>query len=1245
MKLQSLLAISLCAMQTFAGPLENGWTSFNNNNRSEAKKQFIAAAQDPATKADAYLALSMVYRSCEQFDSAFISFKAFFKASGNPYPHTYALWVSGNLFSGYGVKGDAEIDFLKDLTKDDKANGTLKAMSWYMLGKHYKAVNEQKDAKAAFDKIGALENWQAVGTFENISASGFNKSWGPLAHPEPTATFRNKVNAEVRWFDVPYVRDDKWFDFTYNFATGNSIVYGQTFVTSKEAKEAFLTAGNSGSLKIWLNDKLIISEEEERDCDMDIYTSSIRLAKGVNRILVQIGESDVDNSNVLIRLTDKDGNNLQDITTSRKYEPYSKDTSYTITKVEVAAEDFFEERCKVEPTLLVSHILLAETYLRNDKIYEAKKTLKKARNLAPVSGYISLKLIEAYNRDDNETERTREQEFVKTNDSLGLYVLNLKMGEEGEKENFDEQEKLLQKIKNNYGTSMYTEIADLNLLSNRKQIDEAKKMVDKLYQKYPYNYSIMAAKYGLVLNSGKDLNAGNQILYNYQKKLLDDNVKVTIAQNLFKLGKGNEALEIYKSRVTDFPHAIRYYNDLSDIYFALEDYKNALIWQNKTLEFAPEYGYYYDKLGKIQEAMGDKDAARESYKKAIYYQPTNYSAREIIRRLDGKKELFDLFNKVDVYDQFKKAPGAEAYPEDNSLIVLNDMQRIVYPEGGSEEKVTLVVKVLNKAGIDRWKEYSIGFNGYTQKLIIDKAEVLKADGSKVKAETSDNYAVFTGLDINDGIHVTYRIQNYASGRMAQQFWDEHNFNTYIPVINSVYSLLTPDNLKYNAVVRGGEVTPVTTKFEGYQLKSWAGGKQDAIHSETYMPPLDDAGFLLEVSSIPDWDYVAKWYSDLSSTKAKSDFELKEAVAELFKEKIKLTQLQQAKKIYEFIEDNIRYSSVSFMQSALVPQKASRTISTKLGDCKDVSTLFVAMCKEVGIKANLILIDTRDNGDLDFTVPSVAFNHCIATASLDGKQYVVELTDQKLSFGVLPYELTNAISLVIPREGDTLQGRLKPLKSNIRTNNGVVRETTLSFENNDMTLKRTVSRIGAYASYTRNSFADLGKEKQEKEMTESVSGDFSNPVKLVSLNFSDLKGLKDTVKYDYTYKISNEVKEIIGIKIIKLPFTDAFTSLDFVSLETRKYPFNIWQYNAMEFAKETITVNLPAGKLLAETPASVSYSCGVYDYSLTYKVLPGKLIATRTMKQKADVLPVADYAAFRTFCQNVAAADTKQIGFK
>ncbi|MDP1335075.1 transglutaminase domain-containing protein, partial [Klebsiella pneumoniae] len=79
-----------------------------------------------------------------------------------------------------------------------------------------------------------------------------------------------------------------------------------------------------------------------------------------------------------------------------------------------------------------------------------------------------------------------------------------------------------------------------------------------------------------------------------------------------------------------------------------------------------------------------------------------------------------------------------------------------------------------------------------------------------------------------------------------------------------------------------------------------------------------------------------------------------------------------------------------------------TLNNKLGDCKDVSTLFVALCNEVGIKANLVLVSTRDNGLYGMLLPNIQFNHCIASLEEGGKKYYIELTDNKNPFGAGSY---------------------------------------------------------------------------------------------------------------------------------------------------------------------------------------------------------------------------------------------------
>lgn len=1226
--------------------LTAGWQAFNDNNRTKAKELFSKAEADAQTKAEASLALAMLAWSEDKEDDPFTLFNNFFTASDNPYPYLYALWSSPLVFEGVGKKNEAQLKFLKNLLNDPKANGTLKAMAHSMLGKHYESIGDFKKMEEEFASIGSIEKWAIVGTFDNTSGSGYNKDFGALTNAKEDAVFKNKVNADVKWYTPPHFRADRWFDFEYYFPISYSVMYAQTFLNSDIDQDVFLRSGNSGSLKIWVNDKLVTDVSEERNCDMDIYINNIKLRKGYNRILVQIGESETDNANFLIRVTDKDGNPIKGLSTSTTYQAYPKSAEYTVTSYPVFAEEFFENKLKAEPNSLLYHLMLAETFMRNDKVYEARKALKKADELAPKSSFLGVRLIEAYARDKNVTDVTKRYEKIKTDDPDGNYALKALMDEAEEKEDYDEFEKLLDKYKSLYGQSMFTELQDLNLLAKRNKVDELVNRIPVLSAKYPDSYDLMAIRYSIERNSSKNLTKANQILKDYLKGHYNDKVLVTIASNYFDMGKRKDGMELYLQRVENFPYGIKFYSDLSDVYFEMHDYQSSLMWAQKALEFVPYIGNYWSDLGKIYQAMNDESNAKDAYKKAIYYSPTDYEARKQLRKLEGKKDLFENFEKSEALELYKKAPKAEAYPDDNSVILLNETQRVVYPEGATEDRSEILVKVFNQGGIDTWKEYYIGFNPYRQRLIIDKAEVFKKDGNKVQAEKDDAQIVFTDLEAGDAIHLSYRIENYNTGKLAQHFWEKFNFNFGYPVLISRYSLLIPSTKEFKHQVLNANLQPKVSDIEDMKLYVWEMKDQASIKSEPYMPPLADVGAILDISTIPDWKYVSNWYSDLSSTLAKSDFVIKETVAELFSGKSGLSDLQKARMIYEHIEQNVSYSNVPFMHGPIIPQKASRTLSTKLGDCKDVSTLFVAMCKEAGIKANLILVDTRDNGDKHLNLPSIDFNHCIAQLQAGGKSYYIELTDQKLSFACIPPGDLDANVLFIPRDGDQPAEKLNKLTSANRTINGIYRNTDLKFDNNDITFTRKTTKTGMLAAQVRGDFADEGKEKQEKDMTQAVAGDFTNPAKLLSLNFKDLKTLSDSVEYSYSFQVKNELSEVVGIKIFRIPWSEGVHTSDFLSLETRKYPFLTWRLQSGEVYTEAINIEIPKGKALAEQPKNVSITSDFADYTLTYNTsTAGTLKASREIKFKKGIVSTEDYSKFREFYNKVAEADSKQIGFK
>lgn len=1227
--------------------LTKAWTAFHNNQRKTAQTLFTEASTSSDTKAEAYLGLAMLAWGEENNERAFSFIDKFYDAASNPFPELYALWSTGAMFDGFAGKKTAyQLSFLNKLLQDKRLNGTMRAMAIAAIGDHYLYSAKPNEALTEFNKIGALSNWQVLGTFENTSASGFNKDFNVLEHPESKAVFKNKIKTNISWFKPPVERSDKWFDFTYLFEVHNAIMYAQTFLNSLQDQEVIMRSGCSGSIKIWVNDQLITNEITERNCDLDIYANTVQLKKGYNRILVQIGESESGRANFLIRLTDKQGNTIQGLSTAATQQDYPKASIFRTESIPFFAEAYFENQIKNDPNTILNYILLAETYLRNDKAYESRKYLKKARELAPESTFLSGVLVEAYSREGNKTELTKEGEFIKTKDPESFVSMQLLLAEALGKEDFAEAELYLTKIKNEYGESSYTDFTELGILAKQQKYDPMIQLSDKLYKKYPDNFEAVNLAYVIEQEIKKSPKTAQAVLKKYVSNTYSDKALLELAKVSFQNGKKEEGFAYYQARINNFPYAIGYYDDMAEQYFGVTDYKNALIYRLKVLDFAPYYGTYWKKLAETYNALNQKEKAIEAYKKAIELEPTLFAAHKALRTLENKPDLFSHFPKTNADLVFKTAAKADKYPNDNSLILINETQRVVYPQGTTEERDEILTKILTQQGIDEWKEFTIPFNENSQNYIVEKAEVLKANGSKVKAESNENQLVFTGLEVGDAIHVVYRLEDLSSGMLGQHFNDKILFALGYPSTLVRYSLLMPENKPFQFKTNNVDIKPTIKQLENFKLYTWEQTNQAAIIGESMMPTLNDIAPVLEVSTMPDWNFIGQWYSDLASTKAKSDFEVQETVRELFKEQPKnLSDLAKAKIIYNYIENNINYLSVAFMQSGIVPQKASRTLSTKLGDCKDLSTLFVAMCNEVGVKANLVLVSTRDNGDNNMLLPSINFNHCIATLDTEGTTYFIELTDNKNSFGSLSPLLTHTNILKIPREGETFKTNLSKLSSNIKSVGGVYRQMALSLNQKDITAKIVSLKTGSIASGSRHANANLSPEEREKAIGESLSADFSSVLKVNHLTFFDLEKRSDSLNYEYEYFVKNALSEVAGMKILSLPWSDKIKSSDFITAETRKMPFLLWEFLEAQEMKETIVCQIPAGKKLLEVPENIHLSTDFADFEMSFDLKGDKLYAKRALIRKKDIISPNEYPAFREFFNKVIEADTKQLAIK
>ena len=1237
----------LCVVNNLtAGALDDAWKAFNNNNRTASRTQFTKALSNPAEKAEAYLGLAFLDYKESKEEESFQNFKAFYDLSSDPYPYLYALWSTGVLNKLQQKLSNDNISFIKKMIEDPRANGTIKTILTTQLGYDYYVKNETDDAFKKFNSVNSIDKWQFVGDFDNVSGSGFDKSYGPATEPSATAQFDNKVGAKVKWFTLPQSRNDKWVDFAYSFNFSNSILFAQSFVKSETEQDIVLRIGVSGSMKLWINDALVGSESEERNTDIDVYNYKTHLSKGYNRMVIQIGESEANSANFLIRITDEKGAAVTGITAVADPQPYTKLTTIKSEQIPLFAETFFETKIKENPNSIINYYLLSDVYLRNDKVYEARKVLFKAREMAPNSGFVSRKLMEAFAREGNATDQSKEWENLKKIEPDNTASLQSLIDEAIEKEDYDGMEKLVDKLENLYGEDENTLAYRLTLAAKRNKSEEIVRIGEEGYKKYPDSYAFVKMKSAIEQEVNKNMKGAISVYEKYLKNNNSETARTAVSSLYFKNGSPDKGIKMYEQIIENKPYAVGYLDQMTLFYTETKNYQKAISYANQTLKYAPYVGTYWANLGKVYYAMNDNEEAYDHLKKATYYNPNDYENKKLLRKLKGDKDIYDYFDEVDI-DKIINSKITVPYTEDDASVVLHqETQKIIYAEGGSEEKQYVVAKILTKSGIDNWKEYSIDYNPNTQRIIIEEAKITKPNGSKSEAEKNGSYIVFTGLEIGDIITIVYRLENYTYGKLANDFWEEYNFNGYYPRQHVKVSYIIPKNKKFEYKSLNTDMVPTSKSIENlYNIYVWEQKNQPGIKDEPYMPPFNDIEKMVHISSLPDWNYVASVYSDMSTTKAKANYEVKELVATLFKDKTNLSELEKSKIIYEWILDNIHYSHISFRQSGLVPQKASTTINTKLGDCKDLATLFVAMAKEVGVKANLVLINTHDNGDKDLQLPSLDFNHCIAKVFADGKEYYLELTYPHLSFGAQTSSIIGCLSLNIPNASNTTVSNLEVLKKPNSVPNNIKRESVITFENNDVVIKRTNLHYGAFAASRREDFQEKSKEEREKDIQQTVSKAFNKPVKLTNTEFSDFKELIDSTTSIYYYTVKGGLNDFGGMKLFEIPWTDGESTPDFLSTEKRLFNINFWQYDYADMMTETIKIKIPAGKTLVEVPKSQSFNYKNTTYSLDYKIAGDQLIAQRKVVYGEKVIPSSSYEEFKEFYNKIVQEDHKQIGFK
>jgi hypothetical protein len=286
--------------------------------------------------------------------------------------------------------------------------------------------------------------------------------------------------------------------------------------------------------------------------------------------------------------------------------------------------------------------------------------------------------------------------------------------------------------------------------------------------------------------------------------------------------------------------------------------------------------------------------------------------------------------------------------------------------------------------------------------------------------------VFAMPAVEDKCIVEYE---YTRSSAGADFEDHFFFEMFVPVKKANYTFSMPMDLinygvninsrAYGATPRAEHGSSLTAEGQLSSL-TWTKENIRAIECEPYMPAIDDVSSRIAVglSESPavgkyTWEVMGRDY--FASTIRSLVMSRIEGLPSTAMEWCggASSAADKIEAIGNAVAEKIRYVAIELEDSGWTPQHPTSTVSSRYGDCKDMSVLTVALLHSVGVRAWPALLATRSAGTVDtLLVTPSAMNHMIVYARTADGDCWIDPTAGAFELGELPSEDRGVTALVL-----------------------------------------------------------------------------------------------------------------------------------------------------------------------------------------------------------------------------------------
>ncbi|UAB80108.1 transglutaminase domain-containing protein [Marixanthomonas sp. SCSIO 43207] len=475
---------------------------------------------------------------------------------------------------------------------------------------------------------------------------------------------------------------------------------------------------------------------------------------------------------------------------------------------------------------------------------------------------------------------------------------------------------------------------------------------------------------------------------------------------------------------------------------------------------------------------------------------------------------------------------------------------------GSTIEIPLLSNSKNKEKIEKIK--ALTHNGSLQTYVREQ------DFFTINEFANFEVLRFTFPDVKNGSILEYQYKIESPFFFNLDGWQ---FQHTIPTLYSEFFCEIPGNFKYNRVLKGERklhideasinknclyidgYTPADCESTVYAMKNIPAFKQEKymLGKSNYLSKVE-----YELREFFDFrgmnnEYTKTW-KDVDK-EFKNDKSLGRQLNNnsYFKRNLPenllniSSNLEKAKAIYSFIQNHYKWNGKHRIFNDIDVKNA---FEKKVGNTSEINLSLINALQAAGLEAYLVLLSTRENGIPTSTYPVLTdFNRAIALVSIDGERYLLDVVEEEIPFGMIPFQDLNHQGRVMDFKNGSYWYPLTPNKKNIYYVNSHLKASEDGF------FTGKVNEL--YAGYNA-----VNERKRIKNINyeDYVNDKEKNPaLRLSNLVIEKKDSIETSLKVNYNVTLETE---LIGDKIYLNPyFFETYFSENPFKAKTRSFPID------------------------------------------------------------------------------------------